>query len=102
MSEILKAAQEMASDLHEAGAMDTITMRKIDLLCLPPGRSFTAADIRRIRARSRMSQPVFAALLNVGRTTVAQWEQGLKQPSGSAVRLLDIIDRKGVDAVIAA
>lgn len=47
MSEILKAAQEMASDLHEVGAMDIITMRKIDLLCLPPGRSFTEPRSRK-------------------------------------------------------
>jgi putative transcriptional regulator len=48
-----------------------------------------------------MSQSVFAAVLNVGRTTVAQWEQGRKKPAGSAVRLLDVIDRKGVDAIMA-
>jgi putative transcriptional regulator len=101
MSKILEAARELAQDLHEVGAMNDLTMRKIDLLCLPPKRSFTAEDIRRIRASSRMSQPVFAALLNVGRTTVAQWEQGLKKPGGSAVRLLDLIDRKGVDAIVA-
>lgn len=101
MSEILKMAHEMAQDLHDAGAMDEITLRTMDLLCLPPHRIFTADDIRRIRTKAHMSQPVFAALLNVGKTTVAQWEQGRKTPSGSAVRLLDLIDRKGVDALMA-
>ena len=101
MSDILKTAHEMAKDLHEAGALDKITMREIDLLCLPPGRSFSPADIRRIRRKSRMSQPVFAAVLNVGRNTVAQWEQGHKKPSGASVRLLDMIDRKGVEAIVA-
>lgn len=100
MSEILKMAHDMALDLHEVGALDALTLRKMDLLCLPPKRTFTAEDIRRIRAATKMSQPVFAALLNVGRTTVAQWEQGRKRPGGSAVRLLDLIDRKGVDAIV--
>ncbi|MBF0304466.1 MAG: helix-turn-helix domain-containing protein [Alphaproteobacteria bacterium] len=72
----------------------------VDLLCLPPRRAFTAEDVRRIRASTHMSQPVFAALLNVGRTTVAQWEQGRKKPGGSAVRLLDLIDRKGVGVLV--
>jgi len=100
MSEILKMAHEMAHDLHEVGAMDTITLRKMDMLCLPPRRTFSAEDVRRIRAATRMSQPVFATLLNVGRTTVAQWEQGHRKPGGPAARLLDIIDRKGVETII--
>jgi putative transcriptional regulator len=101
MSKILEAAHEMARDLHEVGAMSDMTMRRMDVLCLPPKRTFSADDIRRIRAASRMSQPVFAAFLNVGKTTVAQWEQGRKKPAGSAVRLLDLIDRKGIDAIVA-
>jgi putative transcriptional regulator len=100
MSKILDAAHEMARDLHEVGAMSDMTMRQMDLLCLPPKRDFTGDDIRRIRAAAHMSQPVFAALLNIGKTTVAQWEQGRKKPTGSAVRLLDLIDRKGVDAIV--
>jgi len=99
MSDILKTAHDLARDLHEIGAMNTITMRMVDELCLPPRRSFTSAEIRRIREKARMSQPVFALLLNVGSNTVAQWEQGHKKPSGPSARLLDIIDRKGVEAV---
>lgn len=101
MSDILKMAHDLAKGLHEVGAMDKITMREMDLLCLAPGRSFSPADIRRIRSRTRMSQPVFAAVLNVGRNTVAQWEQGNKKPSGASIRLLEMIDRKGVEAIVA-
>lgn len=100
MSEILKVAHDMAQGLHEAGAMDDLTMRKMDVLCLPPRQTFTAEDVRRIRGKTRMSQPVFAALLNVGKTTVSQWEQGRKRPGGSSARLLDIIDRKGVEVLL--
>jgi putative transcriptional regulator len=99
MSEILDMAHDMASDLHEVGVMDAITMRMMNELCLPKKRSFTAADIRRIRNRTRMSQPVFAIMVGVGASTVAQWEQGNKQPSGASARLLDVIDRKGIDAI---
>ena len=99
MSEILKAAHELSQDLHVVGAMDAITMRMMDELCLPPKRSFSAADIKRVRTSTHMSQPVFAILLGVGANTVAQWEQGHKKPSDASARLLDVIDRKGVEAI---
>ena len=99
MSDILDSAHDMAKDLHAVGAMDAITMRMMDELCLPEKRTFTAADVRRIRRGTRMSQPVFAVMVGVGASTVAQWEQGLKKPGGSSARLLDVIDRKGIAAV---
>ncbi len=96
MSEILDIANDMASDLFKAGAMDEITMRKVKALCLPSKREFQPEDIRRIRLANHVSQAVFAAILGIGKTTVQQWEQGQKKPSGPAQRLLDLIDRKGL------
>jgi putative transcriptional regulator len=86
---------EMATDLHAFGAMDDATFRRIEGDCTPRP-TLTADHIRRIREKAGMSQPAFAQVLNVGASTVAQWEQGRKKPSGAAVRLLDLIDRKGV------
>lgn len=99
MSEILDIANEMARDLFKAGAMDEITVRKIDALCLPAKRPFTPKDIQRIRMANHVSQAAFAAILGIGKTTVQQWEQGQKKPSGPAQRLLDLIDRKGLAAL---
>ncbi|MEO5349005.1 MAG: DNA-binding transcriptional regulator [Magnetococcus sp. YQC-3] len=96
MSEILDVAHEMARDLVKVGAMDAITMRQIDALCLPPKRQFAAEEIRRIRTANHVSQAVFAAFLGIGKTTVQQWEQGQKKPSGTALRLLDLVDRNGL------
>ena len=98
-SEILDIANDMAKDLFKVGAMDEITMRKIEALSLPAKRPLTPEDIRRIRAANHVSQAVFAAFLGIGKTTVQQWEQGQKKPSGPAQRLLDIIDRKGIAAL---
>jgi|SRR6056297_988032 putative transcriptional regulator len=100
MSDILDMAHDMAKDLHEVGAMDDITMRMVDRICVPDTPKLSAVDIKRIRSKTRMSQPVFAQFLNVGPTTVAQWEQGKKSPGGSSARLLDVIDRKGIEAII--
>jgi putative transcriptional regulator len=99
MSEILDIAREMAQDLFKTGAMDEITMRKIDALCLPSRHPFQPEDIKRIRTANHMSQAAFAAVLGTGKTTVQQWEQGRKKPSGPAQRLLDLIDRKGLSAL---
>ena len=96
MSEILDIANEMAKELFKVGAMDEITMRTVDALCLPKKSMFQPEDIQRIRMANRMSQTVFAVMLGVGKTTVQQWEQGQKRPGGTAQRLLDVIDRKGV------
>ncbi len=98
MSEILDITHEMAQDLFRAGTMNEITMRKVDALCLPPKQPFRPEDIRRIRTTNHVSQAVFAAILGIGKTTVQQWEQGQKKPSGPAQRLLDLIDRKGLTA----
>jgi len=78
MSEILNIAHDMAKDLFKVGAMDEITMREIDTLCLPPKRPFMPEDIRRIRLANHVSQAVFAAIMGIGKTTMHQWEQGQK------------------------
>lgn len=99
MSRILKNTHKSAKRLHDAGFMDDLTMREFDALCLPPCPDYTADDVVRIRTKARASQSVFAAFLNVGKTTVAAWEQGTKRPSSPACKLLDIVDRKGLDAL---
>ena len=55
---------------------------------------FTPHRIRSIRMRLNVSQPVFAELLYVTKDTAAKWEQGLRKPSGSALRLLEIADKQ--------
>ncbi|MBI2387349.1 MAG: helix-turn-helix domain-containing protein [Elusimicrobia bacterium] len=42
--------------------------------------------------RFHMSQPAFAAVLNVTASTIRAWEQGRKEPSGAAERLLQVAD----------
>ena len=99
-SGILAAVHEAASDLREAGAIDALTMRRFDALCLPPVQAYTAADVQRIRKATNVSQAVFAAVLNVGKATVAAWEQGNKVPSGPALKLLELVERKGLAALV--
>lgn len=99
MSKILENALADARALHRAGAVDDITLREIEGLCLPPVKSYTAEDVRRIRATARMSQAVFARVMGVETVTVQKWEQGAKRPSGSSRRLLQVVETKGVEVL---
>jgi putative transcriptional regulator len=98
-SPIMAAVHESMEDLHDAGAIDKQTMRKFDDMCLTPVRAFTADDIRRLRARENLSQPVLARYLNVTKGLVSQWERGEKHPRGASLKLLALIESKGLDAV---
>lgn len=66
------------------------------MLTVPPVRALSARQIRAIRVRSRMSQAVFAAVLNTSTSTVQKWEIGAKRPSGASLKLLNVIHTKGV------
>ena len=97
---ILYVVHETAKGLHNAGIMDEMTMREFDALCLPPVKTYQPNEIRQIRLRYRFSQAVFAAYLNVSKTSVASWESGGKKPGPAAVKLLNLVDRKGIEAVV--
>lgn len=56
-----------------------------------PAPELRAADVRKIRRDLDISQPVFAAALNVSPETVKAWEQGKAPPGGAAARLLQIV-----------
>lgn len=99
MSKFLDIAHDMARNLLKAGAMDEITMSKVKAICLPPKQGFQPEDMGRICMTNHVSQAVFAAILGISKTTVQQWEQGQKKPSGPAQRLLDLIDRKELAAL---
>ncbi len=98
-SDALAAVHETASDLHDAGVMDKRTLRKFDELCLTPVRPIRAQEIRAIRERERVSQAVFARYLNVSTGLISQWERGEKRPAGASLKLLTLIEKKGLEAI---
>jgi len=98
-SAILAAVHETAQDLYEAGVMDQVTMREFDKLCLPPVESLRPDEIKQIREAANVSQSVFAALLNTSVSTVQKWEIGQKKPTGIALKLLHLVQKKGLEIV---
>jgi len=99
-SRVITEIHETAAALHRSGSIDKQTMREFDVLSVPQVRDLTPRQIRVLRARTRMSQAVFAAFLNTSVSTVQKWEIGEKKPSGPSLKLLNLIDKKGVDALV--
>ena len=98
-SPILEAVHETAAGLFKAGVMDQLTMREFDRLCMPPVEPLAPDQIKRIRDTSRVSQAVFARLLNTSLSTVQKWEIGQKKPTGTALKLLHLVQKRGLDVV---
>jgi len=98
-SRLLKTLHETARDLVDIGLIDAKTMRGFDATCLPPVKAYTAAQIKRLRLSCRASQAVFAAYLNTSASTVQKWECGDKHPNGPSLKLLNLVERKGLDVL---
>jgi len=98
-SELLAAVHESAEALHRAGSIDKRTMKKFEDACLEPVKNFSAEEIRILRERERLSQPVFARYFNVTKGIVSAWERGTKKPSGPALRLLALVKKNGIESI---
>jgi putative transcriptional regulator len=61
---------------------------------VPPVQPMTASEILRLREQKlHMSRGALAKILNVPQPTLRAWEDGKRNPSGAAVRLLDLVNR---------
>jgi putative transcriptional regulator len=96
----MAAVHEMMEGLHQAGAIDKQTMREFDDDCLIEAPALGPEEIRAIREGEQVSRPVFARYMNVSRNLVSDWERGKRRPGGPALRLLSIVSRKGLQAIM--
>lgn len=96
----LEAVHKNATGLYHAGVINGQTMREFDELCLPPIRDFKAKEIKQMRLREQVSQNVFAKYLNTSISTVKQWENGDKHPRGTSLKLLNLVEDKGLQGLI--
>jgi putative transcriptional regulator len=99
-SPISEAVHEGISGMYRLGLVDKTTMREFDLRCLTTVEPLTAKDIQKLRKKAGVSQAVFARCLNVTTTYISQIERGEKHPRGATLKLLSLIQKKGLDAVL--
>ena len=97
---ILKVVHETAKGLHKVGLVDKCTMSEFDALCIPAVRDLAPKEIKRIREKQKVSQPVFAAYLNISASTVKKWETGEKHPHGASLKLLNLVAKKGLAGLL--
>ena len=105
LSRLATELLETARGMRKAGLLDRashekITMRHLGTTGAPKVPPITGAQIRAMRERAKLSQAVFARYLNLTVGYVSQLERGAKQPSGAALALLDVIRRKGIEAIL--
>ena len=81
-------------DMMKTGIDSSFTQKDLNTLGIKmPEVSITSTLIKKIRAKRHLSQTVFAQLLNVSPSSVRQWEQGKRTPSGSTKVLLELLNR---------
>ena len=102
---LTKALLETADDFGEGGLIDPETHRRITLRLLPEAERPieipvpSAEDIRAMRHKANLSQAMFARRLNLTAGYISQLERGVKRPTGAAVVLLNLIRKRGIDAI---
>ncbi len=90
-----KAISESIQDILDAGFGTSFTEKELKALGVKiPEISFPPKRIKTIREKTNLSQSVFARLLNVSASSIRQWEQGKRRPTGSTKVLLDILDKE--------
>lgn len=103
-SRLARELLELATDMKDAGLTDGTAHRKITLRHLEPDdlaiAPLTPHDVKVMREKARMSQAVFARHLNLTVGYVSQLERGSKKPAGAALALLDVVRRKGIEAIL--
>ena len=95
-SEAFEAIHASATALHKVGAIDKATMRRFDEASLAVPAQIKPAQIKQLRERNHVSQPVFARYLNTSESTVEKWESGAKRPSPPLRKLLSVVQKHGL------
>jgi len=91
-----EAIHSAGAGMYKVSTIDKATMHTFDASCLVL-EPLKPKQIKALRERHRISQPVFARYLNTSESTVEKWEPGAKKPSGMTLKLLAIVQKHGLD-----
>ena len=99
-SRILAEVHETALGMSHAGLISKRRMAEFDALCHLAIQPISPMQIRQLREKEHVSQAVFAAILNTSISTVQKWELGDKKPSGPSLKLLSLLQKKGLQVML--
>ena len=98
-SPAFEAIHSAAAGLYSVDAIAQETMRSFDETCISRVSDFQPGEIKALRDQLNVSQPVFARYLNTSVSTVQKWESGAKCPGGLALKLLNIVQKHGLEVL---
>ena len=94
---LLEVLHDSVKSMHDLNIVDGKTMRNFDKLCVSSIKELSPREIKAIRLENKISQSVFAELMNASNSTIKKWETGEKQPRGISLKLLNIVKYRGID-----
>jgi len=94
---IQEDVHETAQGLNKPGLMDAKTLHEYDARNAPQLKQYNPEQIKQIRLKNNTSQTVFAAYLNTSPSTIQRWENGKIKPKGTSLKLLNLVEQKGLD-----
>ena len=105
LSPLTRTLLSTANDMYAGGVMSKRTHEKITLRHLgdatqPAAKPLTGKQIRALRDKENISQAVLAHHLHVTVGYVSQLERDEKRPTGPTLVLLNVIQRKGLEAIL--
>jgi putative transcriptional regulator len=100
MSNIQDTINDIAHGLHRAELIDKKTLRELTDDELPMLHEYTGEEIRQLRQCQHLSQAVFAKYLNVSPAMIRSLEQGKRHAHGAILKLLNILERHGIEAMV--
>jgi len=60
---------------------------------VPPVKIFTPNEIKSLRENNRYTQSFFGEMLGVSLKTIQAWERGTNKPTGTALRMFQILEK---------
>ncbi|MBN3068029.1 helix-turn-helix domain-containing protein [Pectobacterium brasiliense] len=97
--------QSMIQRQHAAGTASDVDLDAINRLVAESQKTESRASmdgsrVRAIREREKISQSQLAGIINMSANSVQKWERGVSAPTGAALRILEVIERKGLSAIL--
>lgn len=99
-SPAFEAIHSAASGLFSVDAIPQETMRNFDNACIESVGEMQPVEIKALREKCNVSQPVFARYLNTTASTVQKWESGAKRPGGMSLKLLYVVQKHGLKVLV--
>jgi putative transcriptional regulator len=99
-SRVIQEMTETVKGLHRAGVITKKSMDEFEALRNLEVKPMTPRKIKQLRTKTQLSQAVFALAINTSLSTIQKWEAGDKKPSGTSLKLLSLIERKGLEVVL--